>query len=106
MAELFFAEIPLAEGKKEDWIDIVNDPKGLALTKTMPGFISAEMAFRTNDAGQHSFLLWEKWETQEDYANYNNHPDRKDDCEFMQRFFSCVDGEPKMGFCETVSHES
>ena len=103
MSELFFAEIPLAKGKKQEWIEeVINDPKGMALTKTMPGFISAEMAIFTDESGQDIFLLWEKWESKGDFENYNKNPDRQDESAFMQKFFSCVGGDPKMGFCETL----
>jgi hypothetical protein len=50
MSELFFADIPIAEGKLDDWIALIYDnPKGFALTITMPGFISAETAIMTDE---------------------------------------------------------
>ena len=77
MSELFFGDIPIAEAKLDDWIALIYDnPAGLALTKTMPGFISAETAIMTEENGQTSFLIWEKWQRQEDFAHYNQQPDR------------------------------
>ena len=100
----FFADIPIAEVKLDDWIALIYDnPKGFALTRTMPGFISAETAIMTDENGQASFLLWEKWEKQEDFAHYNQQPDRLEDSEFMQQFFACVGGAPKMGFVRQMS---
>ena len=59
----FFTGTPIVEGKLDDWIALLYDkPTGLALTKFMPGFISAETAIMTDDKGQTSFLLWAKCE--------------------------------------------
>ena len=103
MSELFFGDIPIAEAKLDDWIALIYDnPAGLALTKTMPGFISAETAIMTEENGQTSFLIWEKWERQEDFAHYNQQPDRLEVSDCMKQFFACVRGAPKMGFVKQM----
>ena len=99
MSELFLVDIPIAEGKLDDWIARLYDNlKGVALTKSMPGFIAAETAIMIDENGPTSFLLRQTWERQEDCAHYNQQPDRLEDSEFMKQFFACVGGASKMGF--------
>ena len=98
MSELFFGDIPIAEAKLDDWIALIYDnPAGLALTKTMPGFISAETAIMTDENGQTSFLIWEKWERQEDFAHYNQKPDRLEDSDYMKQFLPVLAVRPRWG---------
>jgi hypothetical protein len=40
----------------------------------MKGFISAEHEFSENENTGLTWHLWEKWETKEDYLNYDASP--------------------------------
>ena len=52
--------------------------------------------------GQNTFHLWEKWEKMENFENYMQDPNRNPECEFMQKWLRCMDGETKMVFHEIL----
>ena len=58
MPTLLYAEIKLKADMKDDFLDLINSPEGFTITKSKPGFISAETAMSTNESGQHTFHLW------------------------------------------------
>ena len=62
MPTLLYAEIKLKADMKDDFLDLINSPEGFSITKSKPGFISAETAMSADESGQHTFHLWEKWE--------------------------------------------
>ena len=70
MTTLLYAEIKLKADMKDEFLDLVNSPEGFPITKSKPGFISAETAISTDESGQNTFHLWEKWEKIEDFENY------------------------------------
>ena len=52
-----------------DFLSLVKDPEnGIALTKKWKGYKSIE--FFTNKENEDEIILWERWETAEDYASY------------------------------------
>ena len=61
MPTLFYFEAKLKIGKEERFLQFVNGPKGFAITKSKPGFISAEVGLSKDGVGQTTFHLWEKW---------------------------------------------
>ena len=102
MPTLLYAEIKLKADMKDDFLDLINSPEGFSITKSKPGFISAETAMSTDESGQHTLHLWEKWEKMEDFQNYMQDPIRDPECAFMQRWASMMDGPPKMIFPELL----
>ena len=69
-------QVPISTAKKAEWDAMVNSPEGFALVSEQKGFISAEFGYSTDEEGNFKWNLWEKWETQEDFANYNSIPER------------------------------
>ena len=61
-----------------------------------------ETGISTDESGQNTFHLWEKWEKMENFENYMQDPNRNPESEFMQKWLSCMDGEPKMVFPEIL----
>ena len=102
MTVLLYAELKLKSGKKDDFLELNSTPEGFPITKSKPGFISAETGISTDESGQNTFHLWEKWEKMENFENYMQDPNRNPECEFMQKWLSCMDGEPKMIFPEIL----
>jgi len=102
MPTLLYAEIKLKADMKDDFLDLINSPEGFSITKSKPGFISAETAMSTDESGQHTFHLWEKWEKMEDFQNYMQDPNRDPECDFMKKWTSTMDGPPKMIFPELL----
>ena len=74
MTTLLYAEIKLKADMKDEFLDLVNSPEGFPITKSKPGFISAETAISTDESGQNTFHLWEKWEKMEDFENLPSSP--------------------------------
>ena len=103
MPTLIYAEIRLKAGTKDEFLDLVNSPEGFPITKSKPGFISAETAISTDESGQNTFHLWEKWEKMGDFEHYMQDPNRNPEGEFMQKWLNCMDGEPKMVFPEILN---
>lgn len=89
-------QVPLSTAKKAEWEAMLNSPEGIALTSKQKGFISAEFGYSTDEEGNLKWNLWEKWETQEDFANYNSIPERLEDSKFMQTFLAVMEGPPSM----------
>ena len=102
MPTLLYAEIKLKADMKDDFLDLINSPEGFSITKSKPGFISAETAMSTDESGRHTFHLWEKWEKMEDFQNYMQDPNRDAECEFMKKWETMMDGPPKMIFPELL----
>ena len=42
MTVLLYAELKLKSGKKDEFLDLISSPEGFPITKSKPGFISAE----------------------------------------------------------------
>ena len=42
MTTLLYAELKLKSGKKDEFLDLISSPEGFPITKSKPGFISAE----------------------------------------------------------------
>jgi len=99
MPTLIYAEIKLKAGTKDEISDLVCSPEGFPITKSKPGFISAETAISTDESGQNTFHLWEKME---DFENYMQDPNRNSECAFMQKWGTMMDGPPKMIFPELL----
>ena len=89
-------QIPLLADKKAEWDLMINHPEGIALTRKQKGFISAEFGYTTDVDGNLMWNLWEKWETQKDFENYNAIPERLEDSKFMQSFGTVAAGPPSM----------
>mgnify|MGYP001181451235 FL=1 len=89
-------QIPLLADKKAEWDLMINHPEGIALTRKQKGFISAEFGYTTDVDGNLMLNLWEKWETQRDFENYNSIPERLEDSKFMQSFGAVAAGPPSM----------
>ena len=102
MATLFYFVAKLKIWKEQKFLQFVNGPKGFAITKAKPGFISAEVGLSKDDAGQTKFHLWEKWEKMEDFENYGEDPERLTGAEFKKSFVDCIDGAPREFFTETM----
>jgi hypothetical protein len=45
--------------KKDEFLDLISTPKGFPITKSKPGFISAETGISTDESAQNTFHLWE-----------------------------------------------
>ena len=102
MTQLLYAEIKLNKGSEEEFLDLIRSPLGLPLTKSMTGFISAETAMSTDEAGQSTFHLWEKWKNMTDFENYMASPNRDPKCDFMQKWTGMMSDAPRMVFPELL----
>ena len=102
MTVLLYAELILKSGKKDDFVELNSTPEGFPITKSKPGFISAETGISTDESGQNTFHLWEKWEKMENFENYMQDPNRNPECAFMQKWETMMDGPPKMIFPELL----
>ena len=60
MTTLLYAELKLKSGKKDEFLDLMRSPEGLQITKSKPGFISAETCVSTVESGQYTFHILEK----------------------------------------------
>ena len=60
MTALLYAELKLKSGKKDEFLDLMRSPEGLQITKSKPGFISAETCVSTVESGQYTFHILEK----------------------------------------------
>ena len=89
-------QVPLSTAKKAVCEAMLNSPEGIALTSKQKGFIFAEFGYSADEEGNLKWNTWEKWETQEDFANYNSIPERLEDSKFMQTFFAVMDSPPSM----------
>ena len=69
-------QLPLITDKKAEFEAMLHHEEGIVLTSKQKGFISAEFGYTTDEEGNLKWNLWEKWETQEDFANYNQIPER------------------------------
>ena len=102
MTVLLYPEMKLKADTKDEFLNLINSTKGFPITKLKPGSISAESGISKDESGQSTFHLWEKWEKMEDFENYMKDPNRDPECDFMQKWLSCMDGEPKMVFPEIL----
>ena len=102
MTQLLYAEIKLNTGSEEEFLDLIRSPLGLPLTKAMTGFISAETAMSTDETGQSTFHLWEKWKNMADFENYMASPNRDPECDFMQKWTGMMSDAPRMVFPELL----
>ena len=84
-------------------LELCRGPTGLPLTKSMPGFISAETAISEDEVGDSTFHLWEKWQNMSDFENYMAIPDRDMGSDFMKGWIETMDGPPKMIFPNFVT---
>ena len=60
MTALLYVELKLKSGKKDEFLDLMRSPEGLQITKSKPGFISAETCVSTVESGQYTFHILEK----------------------------------------------
>ena len=60
MTALLYAELKLKSGQKNEFLDLMRSPEGLQITKSKPGFISAETCVSTVESGQYTFHILEK----------------------------------------------
>ena len=102
MPTLLYAEFKLKAGMKDEFLDLINSPQRFPITKSKPGFISAETGISKDESGQSTFHLWEKWEKMEDFENYMKDHNRDPECDFMQKWAGMMDGPPKMVFPEIL----
>jgi len=86
-------QFPIKKEKKDTWASLLKSEFGLAYTRTMTGFISAEHGFSESDVGTVVWHLWEKWQYKEDYENYMKKPHRAEGSKFMKTVMECLDGE-------------
>ena len=102
MAVLCYTEIKLKKDKKDEFLDLLNSPKGFPITKSKPGFISVESGVSKDDSSQSTVHFWGKWEKREDFENYLKDPNRDPESEYMQKSAGMTDGPPKMVFLEII----
>ena len=74
MTAFLYAEFKLKSGKKDEFLDLISSPKGFPITKSKPGYFSAETGISTDESGQNSFHLQEKWEKIGNFGNYMQDP--------------------------------
>ena len=101
MTQLLYAEMKLKD--KEKFLELCRGKVGLPLTRSMPGFISAETAISEDKSGQSTFHLWEKWENMSDFENYMAHPNRDMESDFMKGWVGSMDDPPRMIFPDFVT---
>ena len=99
-------QLPLITDKKAKFEAMLHHEEGIVLTSKQKGFISAEFGYTTDEEGNLKWNLWEKWETQEDFANYNQIPERLDDSKFMQTLNAVLAGPPSMLWLDEVDSRS
>ena len=83
-------------------MDLLKSPKGFAITKSKPGFISLKSGVSTDDSGQSTVHIWCKWEKREDFENYAKDPNRDPESEYIQKFSGMTDGPAKMVWLEII----
>ena len=83
-------QFPIKREKKETWVSLLQSDSGLPYAKNMKGFISAEYGFSDNENTGLIWHLWEKWETKEDYLNYDASPQRQEGSKFMDTVIDCL----------------
>ena len=54
--------------KKQEFLDILNSPDGLAITRVWPGCVSIECY--NVQGNENQVFLWERWEKQSNYQSY------------------------------------
>ena len=59
MTVLLYAELKLISGKKDEFLELNSTPEEFPITKSKPGFISAETGISTDESAQNTFHLWE-----------------------------------------------
>jgi len=62
------AKFTFQSGKKQEFLDILNGPNGLSLTRKWEGCISIDFYQSTDD--ENTLVAWQKWESQENHASY------------------------------------
>ena len=102
MAVLHYSEIKLKKDKKDEFLDLLNSPKGFAIAKSIPGLISLESGVSKDDSGQSTVHFWVKWEKREDFENYTKDPNRDPESEYIQKFSGMTDGPTKMVWLEII----
>ena len=99
-------QLPLITDKKAEFEAMLHHEEGIVLTSKQKGFISAEFGYTTDEEGNLKLKLWEKWETQADFANYNQIPERLDDSKFMKTLNAVLAGPASMIWLDEVDSRS
>ena len=64
------ARFTFKPGKKQEFLDILNGPDGLAVTRACEGFVSIDLYQSTED--ENTLVAWQKWQSQENHTAYLN----------------------------------
>ena len=102
MAVLYLSKIKIKKDKKDELVDLLKSPKGFAIAKSKPGFISLESGGSTDDSGQSTVHIWCKWEKREDFENYAKDPNRDPESEYNKKMAGMTDGPFKMVWFEII----
>lgn len=94
--------IPLKVEKRPIWDDMLKSSDGLDLARRQKGFISAECGYTTDGVGNLVWHSWEKWETKEDFFNYNAVAERQEGSRFIRTSLAIMSGTAELFWLEDV----
>lgn len=96
-------QIPLMADQKSAWDKMIRSSEGVELTVRQKGFISAEFGYSTDVDGNLTWNALEKWETKEDFVNYNSIPERQEGSDFIHTSRSVMAGAPVLLWLDDVT---